>query len=51
MEMTDKERAEKIRETLGDVCGMVELQQRVAKTTPCKVGDAVRRIEGAWRAV
>jgi DNA polymerase-3 subunit delta len=27
MEMTDKERAEKIRETLGDVCGMVELQR------------------------
>jgi DNA polymerase-3 subunit delta len=27
MEMTDKERAEKIRETLGDVCGVVELQQ------------------------
>ena len=25
MDMTDKERAEKIRETLGDVCGMVEL--------------------------
>ncbi|MGC9197333.1 MAG: DNA polymerase III subunit delta [Acidobacteriaceae bacterium] len=27
MEMTDKEKAEKIRETLGDVCGVVELQQ------------------------
>jgi DNA polymerase III subunit delta len=27
MDMTDKERAEKIRETLGDVCGVVELQQ------------------------
>jgi DNA polymerase-3 subunit delta len=27
MDMTEKERAEKIRETLGDVCGMVELQQ------------------------
>lgn len=27
MDMTDKERAEKIRETLGDLCGMVELQQ------------------------
>jgi len=27
MEITDKERAEKIRETLGDVCGMVELQR------------------------
>ena len=27
MEMTDKERAERIRETLGDVCGVVELQQ------------------------
>jgi DNA polymerase-3 subunit delta len=27
MEMTDKERAEKIRETLGDLCGIVELQQ------------------------
>ncbi len=27
MEMTDKERAEKIRETLGDVCGVVELQR------------------------
>jgi DNA polymerase-3 subunit delta len=26
MDMTDKERAEKIRETLGDVCGIVELQ-------------------------
>lgn len=26
MDMTDKERAEKIRETLGDVCGVVELQ-------------------------
>jgi DNA polymerase-3 subunit delta len=26
MELTDKERAERIRETLGDVCGMVELQ-------------------------
>jgi DNA polymerase-3 subunit delta len=26
MDMTEKERAEKIRETLGDVCGMVELQ-------------------------
>src|SRR6201747_2819039 len=26
MDMQDKERAEKIRETLGDVCGMVELQ-------------------------
>jgi DNA polymerase-3 subunit delta len=27
MDMTDKERAERIRETLGDLCGMVELQQ------------------------
>jgi DNA polymerase-3 subunit delta len=27
MDMTDKERAEKIRETLGDLCGIVELQQ------------------------
>jgi DNA polymerase-3 subunit delta len=27
MEMTDKDRAEKIRETLGDVCGVVELQR------------------------
>ena len=27
MDMTDKERAEKIRETLGDVCCVVELQQ------------------------
>jgi DNA polymerase-3 subunit delta len=27
MDMTDKERAERIRETLGDVCGVVELQQ------------------------
>jgi DNA polymerase-3 subunit delta len=27
MEMTDKERAEKIRETLGDACGVVELQR------------------------
>ena len=27
MDMTDKERAERIRETLGEVCGMVELQQ------------------------
>jgi DNA polymerase-3 subunit delta len=27
MDMTDKERAEKIRETLGDACGMVELQR------------------------
>jgi DNA polymerase-3 subunit delta len=27
MDMTDKERAEKIRETLGDVCGIVELQR------------------------
>ncbi len=27
MDMADKERAEKIRETLGDVCGVVELQQ------------------------
>jgi DNA polymerase-3 subunit delta len=27
MDMTDKERAEKIRETLGDLCGVVELQQ------------------------
>ena len=27
MDMTDKERAEKIRETLGDVCGVVELQR------------------------
>jgi len=27
MEMTDKERAERIRETLGEVCGMVELQR------------------------
>ena len=27
MDMTDKDRAEKIRETLGDVCGVVELQQ------------------------
>jgi DNA polymerase-3 subunit delta len=27
MEMTDKERAERIRETLGDVCGVVELQR------------------------
>lgn len=26
MDMTDKERAEKIRETLGEVCGVVELQ-------------------------
>ena len=35
MEMQDKERAEKIRETLGDVCGVIELQ-RVAEE------DAVR---------
>ena len=27
MEMTDKERAERIRETLGDLCGVVELQR------------------------
>ena len=27
MEMTDKERVEKIRETLGDACGIVELQR------------------------
>jgi DNA polymerase-3 subunit delta len=27
MEMTDKERAERIRETLGDACGIVELQR------------------------
>lgn len=27
MDMTEKERAEKIRETLGDLCGIVELQQ------------------------
>jgi DNA polymerase-3 subunit delta len=27
MDMTDKERAEKIRETLGDMCGVVELQR------------------------
>jgi DNA polymerase-3 subunit delta len=27
MDMTDKERAERIRETLGDACGVVELQQ------------------------
>ncbi len=27
MEMTDKEKAERIRETLGDACGLVELQQ------------------------
>ena len=27
MDMTDKERAEKVRETLGDWCGMVELQR------------------------
>ena len=27
MDMQDKERAERIRETLGDVCGVVELQQ------------------------
>ena len=27
MDMTDKERAEKIRETLGEVCGVVELQR------------------------
>jgi DNA polymerase-3 subunit delta len=27
MDMTDKERAEKVRETLGDLCGIVELQQ------------------------
>jgi DNA polymerase-3 subunit delta len=27
MEMTDKERAERIRETLGEVCGVVELQR------------------------
>ena len=27
MDMTDKERAEKIRETLGDTCGIVELQR------------------------
>lgn len=27
MDMTDKERAEKIRETLGDLCGVVELQR------------------------
>jgi len=27
MDMTDKERAERIRETLGDLCGVVELQQ------------------------
>jgi DNA polymerase-3 subunit delta len=27
MEMTDKERAERLRETLGDVCGIVELQE------------------------
>jgi DNA polymerase-3 subunit delta len=27
MDMTDKDRAEKLRETLGDVCGVVELQR------------------------
>jgi DNA polymerase-3 subunit delta len=27
MDMTDKERAEKIRETLGDLCGIIELQR------------------------
>jgi DNA polymerase-3 subunit delta len=27
MDMTDKERAEKIRETLGDACGIIELQR------------------------
>jgi DNA polymerase-3 subunit delta len=27
MDMTDKERAEKIRETLGDLCGVVEMQR------------------------
>jgi DNA polymerase-3 subunit delta len=27
MDMTDKERAEKVRETLGDLCGIVELQR------------------------
>jgi DNA polymerase-3 subunit delta len=27
MDMTDKDRAEKVRETLGDVCGIVELQR------------------------
>jgi DNA polymerase-3 subunit delta len=27
MEMTDKDRADRIRETIGDVCGVVELQQ------------------------
>src|SRR5579875_3494568 len=27
MDMTDKERAEKIRETLGDFCGIIELQR------------------------
>src|SRR6201992_4180319 len=27
MDMTDKERAEKIRETLGDTCGIIELQR------------------------
>lgn len=46
MDMTDKERAEKIRESLGDVCGVVELQ-RVSEE------DAMRWVvrEGKSRGV
>jgi DNA polymerase III subunit delta len=43
MDMTDKERAERIRETLGDVCGVVELQ-RVSED------DAVQWVVGEAKA-
>ena len=43
MDMTDKERAEKIRETLGDACGVVELQ-RVSED------DAIAWVERAAQA-
>ena len=35
MDMQDKEQYEKIRETLGEHCGMVELCQTRAKLTRC----------------
>ena len=44
MDMTDKERAERIRETLGDACGVVELQ-RVSEEDAVKwvLGEASAR--------
>jgi DNA polymerase-3 subunit delta len=57
MDMTDRERAEKIRETLGEVCGVVELQQVSAEDAmrwamdEAQVGGVHLREEGARELV